>query len=69
MTFSLPLLILSTFLLIFFAGCVTKKQSLACFKGSPVCYTQQNFNSSEATKTIIYDTKETDCENCFAVVL
>ena len=68
MTFSIPLLVLSIFSLTFFAGCATKNQSVACFKGSSTCYTKQNIDTHETTETILFETKEA-CTDCFAVLL
>jgi hypothetical protein len=66
MTVSLPLLLLSLFSLIFFVGCTSKSQSIACFKGSPACYSQ-NINTDERSETVITGTK-TACTNCFIVL-
>jgi hypothetical protein len=62
MTASTPLIILTIFSLTLFVGCSTKNQPLACFKGSPACYTQQNINTHE-------EVTEKTCTNCFAVLL
>jgi uncharacterized lipoprotein YajG len=53
----LPLLLIGTFSITLFAGCAKKAQSIACFKGSPACYTQQNINSHEVK-----------CSTCVAVL-
>ena len=53
----LPLLLLGIFSLTLFSGCAKKAQPLACFKGSPACYTQQQIN-----------THEVKCSTCVAVL-
>ncbi|SFV62598.1 hypothetical protein MNB_SV-14-940 [hydrothermal vent metagenome] len=40
-----------------FSGCAKKAQPLACFKGSPACYTQHTLDSNKVK-----------CSNCFAVL-
>jgi len=68
MTASLSLLLLSIFSLTLFAGCTTKAQPLACFKGSASCYTKQNINTHETIETTVCDT-QTACTDCFAIIL
>ena len=68
MKISLPIPFLTLFSLIFFMGCTTKNQPIACFKDAPACYTQQNITTHEAVETTICD-RETACSNCFAVIL
>jgi hypothetical protein len=51
------LFLLGLFSLTFFSGCSQKAQPLACFKGSPACYTQQHIN-----------THEVKCINCVVVL-
>ena len=53
----LKLPLLGIFLLIIFTGCTSTNQPLACFKGSPSCYTQQNVHTDEAV-----------CSNCVAIL-
>ena len=53
----LPLFFMGIFSLTLFSGCVQKAQPLACFKGSPACYTQQHIN-----------THEVECSTCVAVL-
>ena len=57
MTTHLPLLLLGIFSLTLFLGCAKKAQPLACFKGSPVCYTQHCITPHEAK-----------CSTCVAIL-
>lgn len=57
MTSHFRLLLIGIFSLTLFSGCATKSQSLACFKGSSSCYTQEHIVPHEAT-----------CTTCFAVL-
>ena len=57
MTAHLALLLVGIFSLTLFSGCAKKAQPLACFKGSPACYTQHNI-----------DTQEVKCTTCVAVL-
>jgi len=51
----LTLLLAGILTLTLFSGCVQKAQPLACFKGSPACYTKHN-------------THEVTCSTCVAVL-
>jgi len=56
MTKILHILALGTTLTLLLSGCATKKPTLACFKGSTSCYTQQS------------TTVESTCRTCHAFI-
>jgi len=56
MSTSLIILISTLLALTLFSGCAQKRSTLACFKGSPACYTQQTSLSN-------------DCPSCHAVII
>ena len=57
MTTHLALLLVGIFSLTLCLGCSKKSQPIACFKGSPACYTQHNIPPHEVK-----------CSTCVAVL-